>query len=172
MMRIEGITIKNYRSFDNDGIELENLGNINILIGKNNSGKSNVLKFISSLNRFLTINSSNMGYLKTNDFYNYNEQNDVACSLKVNKGMLYLPDAILEYFKNIGRSVTDILDVIDFDESYGTGVYRKFCKQNLSESSIKYCTDNDLIDKQHIRLNPWDILKMMNTDRFCLQNFL
>jgi len=101
MMRIEGITIKNYRSFDNDGIELENLGNINILIGKNNSGKSNVLKFISSLNRFLTINSSNMGYLKTNDFYNYNEQNDVACSLKVNKGMLYLPDAILEYFKNI-----------------------------------------------------------------------
>lgn len=69
----------------------------------------------------------------------------------------------LEYFKNIGRTVTDILDVIDFDESYGTGVYSKFCRQNLSDSSIKYCTNNDLIDKQHIRLSPWDILKMMNT---------
>lgn len=69
----------------------------------------------------------------------------------------------LEYFKSIDRSVADILNVIDFDESYGSGVYSKWCKQNLAESSIKYCTENDLIDKQAIRLNPWDLLKMMNT---------
>lgn len=69
----------------------------------------------------------------------------------------------LEYFKNLGRPVVDILDVNDFDHSYGTGVYSKLCQQNLSASSIKYCSDNDLIDKRHISLNPQDLLKMMNT---------
>jgi putative ATP-dependent endonuclease of the OLD family len=41
--------IKNYRSFDNEGIVLENLNKINIIIGRNNCGKSNILRFLQTL---------------------------------------------------------------------------------------------------------------------------
>ena len=43
---IDRLGIKNFRSFDSDGIYLENLSKINLFIGKNNCGKSNVLKFL------------------------------------------------------------------------------------------------------------------------------
>lgn len=49
-MKIKGFGIKNYRSFDDDGIYLDNLEKINIIIGKNNCGKSNVLRFLQTLN--------------------------------------------------------------------------------------------------------------------------
>ncbi len=43
---MQGFGIKNFRSFDNQGVYLENLKKINIIIGKNNSGKSNILRFL------------------------------------------------------------------------------------------------------------------------------
>lgn len=46
---IKSLGIKNFRSFDSNGILLDNLNKINLLIGKNNSGKSNVLKFLKIL---------------------------------------------------------------------------------------------------------------------------
>ena len=41
-----GLRICNFRSFGTEGGDLPNLGRINILIGKNNCGKSNVLRLI------------------------------------------------------------------------------------------------------------------------------
>lgn len=41
--------IANFRSFNSDGVSLEEINKINILIGKNNSGKSNVLRFLHLL---------------------------------------------------------------------------------------------------------------------------
>ncbi|MEB0280808.1 MULTISPECIES: ATP-binding protein [unclassified Mucilaginibacter] len=41
--------IKNFRSFDGEGAFLDGLQKINIFIGKNNSGKSNFLRFLSLL---------------------------------------------------------------------------------------------------------------------------
>ena len=44
---IDGIAISNYRSF---GPEIQKIGpfsKVNIFIGKNNSGKSNILRFIN-----------------------------------------------------------------------------------------------------------------------------
>jgi predicted ATP-dependent endonuclease of OLD family len=46
---INSLGIKNFRSFDADGIFLKDLNKINLLIGKNNCGKSNVLKFLKIL---------------------------------------------------------------------------------------------------------------------------
>lgn len=48
-MNIRGLKIKNYRSFGGDGISIENLEKINIFIGKNNTGKSNILKFLETI---------------------------------------------------------------------------------------------------------------------------
>lgn len=46
---MQGFGIKNFRSFDTDGIFLDNLKKINVIIGKNNCGKSNVLRFLQIL---------------------------------------------------------------------------------------------------------------------------
>ncbi len=45
-MKITGFGIKNYRSFGNTGAMIEDYGKLNVFIGKNNSGKSNVLRFL------------------------------------------------------------------------------------------------------------------------------
>jgi predicted ATP-dependent endonuclease of OLD family len=49
-MKLEGFGISNFRSFDSEGVNLDDLKKINIIIGKNNSGKSNVLRFLQLLN--------------------------------------------------------------------------------------------------------------------------
>lgn len=49
-MNVLGLGISNFRSFDTEGIYLDNLKKINIIIGKNNSGKSNILRFFQLLN--------------------------------------------------------------------------------------------------------------------------
>ena len=49
-MKIQGFGIKNYRSFNEKGVTLDKLKKINVIIGKNNCGKSNVLRFLQTLN--------------------------------------------------------------------------------------------------------------------------
>ncbi|QQY81168.1 ATP-binding protein [Tamlana sp. s12] len=49
-MNIQEFGISNYRSFDEKGVYLCNLKKINVIIGKNNCGKSNVLRFLQTLN--------------------------------------------------------------------------------------------------------------------------
>jgi len=50
-MKIINLGIANFRSFDSEGILIENLNKLNIFIGKNNSGKSNILRFLYLLSR-------------------------------------------------------------------------------------------------------------------------
>jgi len=45
-MHLTGFGIANYRSFDAEGAFVRDIGKINVLIGRNNSGKSNVLRFL------------------------------------------------------------------------------------------------------------------------------
>lgn len=49
MNLLAGFGIKNYLSFDDEGIYLNDLKKINLIIGRNNCGKSNILKLIKSL---------------------------------------------------------------------------------------------------------------------------
>ncbi len=43
---IDGISIAGYRSFGADEVKIGDLSQINVFIGKNNSGKSNVLRAV------------------------------------------------------------------------------------------------------------------------------
>ena len=53
-MFLDGIKIIGYRSF-NDEVVFDNLSKINLIIGQNNSGKSNLLRFLSRhLKNFLS----------------------------------------------------------------------------------------------------------------------
>ena len=77
-MKIKGFGISNYRSFDNEGVYLDNLKKINVIIGKNNCGKSNVLRFLQSLN-------SNLKDLNKfpNDIQNQHRRNGKQTILKL-----------------------------------------------------------------------------------------
>ncbi len=59
-VNIQKIIIHNFRSIDDVGIELSEFGKINLFIGKNNCGKSNILRFIQLLgNRTLVSQMNN-----------------------------------------------------------------------------------------------------------------
>jgi putative ATP-dependent endonuclease of OLD family len=75
---MQGFGIKNFRSFDSDGIYLDNLKKINVIIGKNNCGKSNVL-------RFLQILHSNINDLDKfpNDLTNQHRRNGKSAIISV-----------------------------------------------------------------------------------------
>lgn len=51
-MEIDKLTIKNFKCFDEAGASIETLKLINVIIGKNNSGKSSVIDIF----KFLTTN--------------------------------------------------------------------------------------------------------------------
>ncbi|MDO6804112.1 AAA family ATPase [Wenyingzhuangia sp. 1_MG-2023] len=63
MMKIENrISLKNYKCFDNDGGTFNSIFPINIIIGKNNSGKSSLLdlvEFLTGENKSLLTNRRN-----------------------------------------------------------------------------------------------------------------
>ena len=46
-MRLLGFGLANYRSFDGDGFLLRNIQKVNVFIGKNNAGKSNILRSLN-----------------------------------------------------------------------------------------------------------------------------
>ncbi|OGL46736.1 MAG: hypothetical protein A2W05_03685 [Candidatus Schekmanbacteria bacterium RBG_16_38_10] len=48
-MKLDGFGIAGYRSFGPDLVHIKDLGKINVFIGKNNSGKSNILRFCKHL---------------------------------------------------------------------------------------------------------------------------
>ncbi|WP_321281428.1 AAA family ATPase [Marinifilum fragile] len=77
-MKLKGFGISNYRSFDEEGIILEDLKKINIIIGKNNCGKSNILRFLHTLN-------SNIKDLRNfpNDIQNQHRRNGNLAQFKI-----------------------------------------------------------------------------------------
>ncbi len=74
-MKAKDFGFSNFRSIDSEGIYLNNLSKINIFIGKNNSGKSNVLRFIKTLSDNITDLSKFPNDLKNN--HHRNNQNTV-----------------------------------------------------------------------------------------------
>ena len=49
MLSLKSLKIKNFASFDNAGEEIDGFNHLNILIGRNNQGKSNLLRAIQFL---------------------------------------------------------------------------------------------------------------------------
>ncbi len=70
-MKLEGFEISGYRSFGEEPVKIEGLSKINFFLGKNNAGKSNVLKFIQLLSIALKNpeNLRNSILLNQDDFF-------------------------------------------------------------------------------------------------------
>ncbi|WP_170971665.1 ATP-dependent nuclease [Peribacillus simplex] len=83
-MNIKEINIKGWRSYSPRGIELNDLKKINLIIGPNNSGKTNIVRYFNSIKRLF----NNYGspevqvacYLKEEDTW-MNSSDDVYCVL-------------------------------------------------------------------------------------------
>lgn len=96
-MWLDGIRIRNYRSFDasGEGIILENFGKVNLFVGKNNSGKSNILSFINNLTQALyPPPSSPFEFFGPNDHYDYKRENEIDFSIQ------YLKNSQLDLILN------------------------------------------------------------------------
>jgi AAA15 family ATPase/GTPase len=82
---LTGIKIKNYKSFNEEGVDIQGLEQINIFIGKNNSGKSNILKFVDFLgkNREVLKPTNNLKEYPTipNDYYGFDGKKIIEFSL-------------------------------------------------------------------------------------------
>lgn len=58
-MKIDSIKLRGWRSYDLEGIHIEGLKSINLIIGPNNSGKSNLSKYLNYLKNMATDQLSN-----------------------------------------------------------------------------------------------------------------
>ncbi len=65
-MDIKDLGIANYRSFDSEGVLIEDLGRINVFVGKNNSGKSNVLRYLKSISEKIHYLSDDRNFTELN----------------------------------------------------------------------------------------------------------
>lgn len=88
MIIFDGIGIAGFRSFGNDMQYLPNLGKVNIMIGKNNSGKSNILKFINYLPGIISPDTTR--HLDINYDINKNEKvRNIRYSVQIKKDSIY-----------------------------------------------------------------------------------
>ena len=55
---IDGFSISGYRSFGPGQIRIGDLSRLNVFIGKNNCGKSNILRFLKRISAWLDPNRS------------------------------------------------------------------------------------------------------------------
>ena len=73
-MRITGLMVKNFRSIEQ--LNLDGLGNLNIFVGKNNSGKSTVLNSIDVLTKAITTGIVTSVFQKK-DYHNANTSQQI-----------------------------------------------------------------------------------------------
>ncbi len=105
---LKGIRIYNYRSIDSEGVELDKLGKVNVLIGKNNSGKSNILRFISYLSQLIDIDFGQAVRKHTeykNDLPNFDAAKMYDFAIKHNKSF------IKEYKDQVKKNILEGLTI-------------------------------------------------------------
>ena len=77
-MYLYGVEIKNFRSIGDEPLSLSPLGKVNILIGENNSGKSNLIKIFKIISDWVQSKEINLSEL---DFHNRSQNNSVEFTL-------------------------------------------------------------------------------------------
>lgn len=83
-MKLDGIGISGYRSFGKEMVYIQDLNKINIFIGKNNSGKSNILRFLEHLPN-IKIGNKYGGFVKNLDYCKSTDLNDIQFGIKLNR---------------------------------------------------------------------------------------
>lgn len=112
-MTIKEIGIVNYRSFDGTGVTLENLSKINILIGKNNCGKSNFLRFFKLI-------SEHIDKLQNfpNDLNNQHKRNGKSARIRVSikgENLIESPQYINPRNEHLYKEFLEVDQLLEFE---------------------------------------------------------
>lgn len=109
----QSIVIRNFRSIGNRGFELTNLNKINIIIGRNNSGKSNIIRAISMIKAILggdkSIKNSDFDRL---DYHNANEDTPFSFDIEISLPNSPITNSIAQQFK-----INTLKYTIEFSDS-------------------------------------------------------
>jgi predicted ATPase len=150
LMDIINLGIANYRSFDPEGVMIENLKKINIFIGKNNSGKSNILRFL----KLLADNMGNWGQLPNiieNQFRRNGKTPEITVTIKAKNSS---SESIIKAFgqeelvtlrynlvnsKFINNPFQPLNDHIIFNLGY------EKTREEIEKVAIKYLKSSDLL---------------------------
>lgn len=84
-MFLDGFGIGGYRSFDDDIVFIKDLKKVNFFIGKNNCGKSNILKFCAHLSK-IQLNKVYNGFDNNLDICKGSKVGAVQFALQIKKG--------------------------------------------------------------------------------------
>ncbi|MFD0050996.1 AAA family ATPase [Actinomycetes bacterium NPDC127524] len=157
-MKIRGVRLENYRSVKE--LNLNNLGNMNVFVGKNNSGKSTVLKsievFTNSLSETLITK-----VLGKKDFHRSQTDNPIkiACSieLKDEKFQGFIQKMKKEYPQLVsgieGLINYKIINIYTSSYNYQEHtIYSHIEKITLSETS-PFNGNNNILEKEIISIN-------------------
>ncbi len=86
-MKIDGFGISGYRSFGKDMVYINDLTKVNIFIGKNNSGKSNILRFCKHLSK-INIHESYKGFDEKLDYCINSNNKDIIFAFQIRNSSL------------------------------------------------------------------------------------
>ncbi len=103
-MKIKKIVIKNFRSINEEGMELQPKEHFNLIVGENNVGKSNIFMAFGVLDKALS--SQNYEFLTKKEWYNgiTKKEMRIHITLKLNDNeMDELIKEVIKDFKNANR---------------------------------------------------------------------
>jgi len=149
-MKIKNLGIANFRSFDSEGILIENLRKINIFIGKNNSGKSNILRFFNSCSRAIQKNTEvsqiyNLFRAEFNKYENYFNGNKKNLEITISIRPEYFFKELTKYV-NPDDCLTMKIDLFDGKVKEECKIFRNINYDKLfsfaRDSKIGYSTSN------------------------------
>ncbi|MBN1958556.1 MAG: AAA family ATPase [Desulfuromonadales bacterium] len=100
-MKIDGIAIAGFRSFGDQLVEINDLQKINVFIGKNNSGKSNILRFIKHVSE-MKIQEPYKGFNQELDYSVDSKTKDIQFGFQIKKG----PSATSHLYDQVSSQFT------------------------------------------------------------------
>jgi len=143
-MKLDGIAISGFRSFGDRLVKINDFQKINIFIGKNNSGKSNVLRFVKHLSE-IKIQEQYKGFDQDLDFSVDSQTKDIQFGYQIKKdspatGRLYQTIQDLfpkwsEYFPDWGQSFWFIFSARHLNRTLENQPFAKA----LGEDILKAC---------------------------------
>lgn len=82
-MQLTGFAFSNYRSYGDDLIKIAPLKKINLIIGKNNSGKSNIINFLANQYNFFSILAAGKNLSKNSEDYTFQDIDEHTSDIKM-----------------------------------------------------------------------------------------
>lgn len=159
-MKIKRLHIENYKSLKNVDFELNE--DVNVFIGKNNSGKSNLIEALRFISKLVTSNNVQTVCNNFGGYTNIVFGKDANNKIKVELWVTLSNEEIVSLFPKLGLTPEIPLD--EFQKGFGGVRYLlEFESNQINDEKIWIYFNNSEIlyaDRKY-RLNEYDIIKSL-----------